>query len=48
MRHANVSTTMNVCGNSTLKAKQKTNSQVVQMLMRHDNPQVCLLWGSVG
>ena len=39
MRHANVSTTMNVYGNSTLKAKQKANSQVVQMLMRHDNPQ---------
>jgi integrase len=39
MRHANVSTTMNVYGNSTLKAKQKANSQVVQMLMRQDDPQ---------
>lgn len=39
MRHANVSTTMNVYGNSTLKAKQKANSQVVQMLIRHENPQ---------
>ena len=39
MRHANVSTTMNVYGNSTLKAKQKANSQVVQMLMKHEKPE---------
>jgi integrase len=34
MRHANVSTTMNVYGNSTLRAKQQANSKVVQMVMR--------------
>jgi integrase len=34
MRHANVSTTMNVYGNSTLKAKQEANSKVVQMVMK--------------
>jgi len=36
MRHANVSTTMNVYGNSTLKAKQEANSKVVQMVMRQE------------
>jgi integrase len=34
MRHANVSTTMNVYGNSTLRAKQDANSKVVQMLIK--------------
>jgi integrase len=34
MRHSNVSTTMNIYGNSTLKAKQKANSKVVQMLIK--------------
>jgi integrase len=34
MRHANVSTTMNVYGNSTLRAKQEANSKVVQMVMK--------------
>lgn len=34
MRHTNVSTTMNVYGNSTPKAKQQANSKVVQMAMR--------------
>jgi integrase len=34
MRHANVATTMNVYGNSTLKAKQQANSKVVQMVMK--------------
>ncbi len=33
MRHANVSTTMNVYGNSTLRAKKQANSKVVQMVM---------------
>jgi integrase len=36
MRHANVSTTMNVYGNSTLRAKQEANSKVVQMVMKHE------------
>jgi integrase len=39
MRHSNVSTTMDVYGNSTLKAKQKANSQVVQMLMKQGQSQ---------
>jgi integrase len=39
MRHANVSTTMNVYGNSTLRAKQQANSKVVQMVMRRDEPE---------
>jgi integrase len=34
MRHSNVSTTMNIYGSSTLKAKQHANSKVVQMVMR--------------
>jgi integrase len=34
MRHSNVSTTMNVYGSSTLRAKQQANSKVVQMVMR--------------
>jgi integrase len=38
MRHSNVSTTMNVYGNSTLKAKAKANTQVVQMLIKQGNP----------
>lgn len=37
MRHANVSTTMNVYGNAALKAKQRANTQVVQMVL---NPTV--------
>ncbi|MGO9336331.1 MAG: tyrosine-type recombinase/integrase [Terracidiphilus sp.] len=36
MRHANVSTTMNVYGNSTLRAKQEANSKVVQMVMKQE------------
>ena len=36
MRHSNVSTTMNIYGGSTLRAKQKANSQVVQMLMKQE------------
>lgn len=39
MRHSNVSTTMNVYGNATLRAKQEANSKVVQMVMKHDEPQ---------
>jgi integrase len=39
MRHSNVSTTMNVYGNSTLRAKQQANSKVVQMVMRQDQPE---------
>jgi integrase len=38
MRHSNVATTMNVYGNSTLRAKQQANSKVVQMVMRRDQP----------
>lgn len=38
MRHSNVATTMNVYGNSTLKAKQHANSKVVQMVMKHERP----------
>lgn len=33
MRHANVATTMNIYGNSTLRAKKQANSKVVQMVM---------------
>jgi integrase len=33
MRHSNVATTMNVYGNSTLRAKQDANSKVVKMLI---------------
>jgi integrase len=33
MRHSNVATTMNVYGNSTLRAKRDANSKVVQMLI---------------
>lgn len=33
MRHSNVSTTMNVYGNATLRAKQNANSKVVEMVM---------------
>jgi integrase len=39
MRHSNVSTTMNVYGNSTLRAKQQANSKVVQMVMRREEPE---------
>ena len=39
MRHSNVATTMNIYGNSTLKAKQKANSKVVQMLIKQEKPQ---------
>jgi integrase len=38
MRHSNVATTMNVYGNSTLKAKQQANSKVVQMVIRQEQP----------
>lgn len=34
MRHANVATTMNVYGNSTLRAKKQANSKVVQMVLQ--------------
>jgi len=33
MGNSNVATTMNVYGNSTLRAKQDANSKVVQMLI---------------
>ena len=39
MRHSNVATTMNVYGNSTLKAKQQANSKVVQMVMTREQTQ---------
>ena len=40
MRHSNVATTMNVYGNSTLKAKQQANSKVVQMVMPQEKPRI--------
>jgi integrase len=39
MRHANVSTTMNVYGSATLRAKQQADSKVVQMVMKQERPQ---------
>jgi len=36
MRHSNVATTMNVYGSASLKAKQKANSKVVQMVMKQE------------
>ena len=39
MRHSNVSTTMNVYGNSTLRAKQQANSKVVEMVIRQGKPE---------
>jgi integrase len=38
MRHSNVSTTMNVYGNSRRKAKQEANSKVVQMVIPKERP----------
>jgi integrase len=38
MRHANVATTMNVYGSATLRAKQRANSKVVQMVMSNEKP----------
>ena len=40
MRHSNVSTTMNVYGNATLRAKQQANSKVVQMVMKQEEPRL--------
>jgi len=34
-----VATTMNVYGNASLRAKQRTNSKVVQMVMSQEAPQ---------
>ena len=42
MRHSNVSTTMNVYGSSTLRAKQEANSKVVQMVMRQGQQEAAL------
>jgi integrase len=39
MRHSNVATTMNVYGSSTLKAKARANSKVVEMVMTKGKPQ---------
>jgi len=39
MRHSNVATTMNVYGNASLRAKQKANSKVVQMVIAQPKPQ---------
>lgn len=33
MMHSNVATTMNVCGNATIRAKQQANSKVFEMVM---------------
>jgi integrase len=37
MRHSNVATTMNVYGNSTLRAKQDANSKVVKILINPES-----------
>ena len=34
MRHANISTSMNVYGRASMKAKQEANSKVVQMILQ--------------
>ena len=39
MRHSNVATTMNVYGNASLRAKQKADSKVVQMVIAQPKPQ---------
>ena len=39
MRHSNVATTMNVYGNASLRAKQRANLNVVQMVMPQELPQ---------
>lgn len=36
MRHANVSTTMNVYGNGSLRAKKEASSKAVQMVMNRE------------
>lgn len=36
MRHAQVSTTMNIYGSAAMKSKREANSKVVQMLIKHD------------
>ncbi len=36
MRHANISTTMNVYGSSTRKAKRRANSKVVKIVMKRE------------
>jgi integrase len=59
MRHANVSTTMNIYGSSSLRARAEANSRVVHMLVPMEKPSdsakskgveqsESLLWGSVG
>jgi integrase len=40
MRHSNVATTMNIYGSSSLRAKQKANSKVVEMVMTKKPPTV--------
>ncbi len=47
MRHANISTTMNVYGRAAMKAKQETNSKVVQNDLAEEGA-LRLVWGSVG
>jgi integrase len=39
MRHSNVATTMNVYGSASIRAKQRANSKVVEMVMRQEKPQ---------
>ena len=36
MRHAQVSTTMNVYGNAAMKSRREANSKVVQTIMKPD------------
>ncbi|HUY80344.1 MAG TPA: hypothetical protein VMU92_01325 [Acidobacteriaceae bacterium] len=36
MRQSNVATTMNVCGEATLRAMQKANSKVIQMVINRE------------
>jgi integrase len=37
MRHANISTTMNIYGGAFMKAKRKANTSVVQRLLLQDH-----------
>jgi integrase len=37
MRHAQIATTMNVYGDSTMESKRAANSKVVQMVLRPES-----------
>jgi hypothetical protein len=38
MRHAQVSTTMNIYGNAAMKSKREANPKIVQMILEKDRP----------